>query len=217
MKGMISADEQMGSVSFRPHARLIRLLGDELISDEIMAVVELVKNGYDADASRVQITLNHVTDPLAVCIYILDDGDGMDLFTLLHIWMEPANTHKRKRHRNKQRTTRGRVLLGEKGIGRFAADKLGAELELVTRDRSADRELVLRVCWHHFDDDDKYLEDIRSDWFAREPVEFPGEQHGTLLIIRSLRAAWTQEMVGRLYNGLSRLVSPFAGKTDFAI
>jgi signal transduction histidine kinase len=141
----------------------------------------------------------------------------MDLFTLLHIWMEPANTHKRKRHRNKQRTTRGRVLLGEKGIGRFAADKLGAELELVTRDRSADRELVLRVCWHHFDDDDKYLEDIRSDWFARDPVEFPGEQHGTLLIIRSLRAAWTQEMVGRLYNGLSRLVSPFAGKTDFAI
>jgi signal transduction histidine kinase len=217
MKEMISADEQSGSIAFRPHARLIRLLGDELISDEIMAAVELVKNAYDADASHVQIMLNHITDPSIGQICIRDDGDGMELFTLLHVWMEPATTHKRKRHRNKQRTARGRILLGEKGVGRFAADKLGAELELVTRDRSADRELVLQVSWHRFDDDDKYLEDVRSSWFAREPVEFPGEQHGTLLRIRSLRVAWTQEMVNRLYNGLSRLVSPFAGKTDFVI
>jgi signal transduction histidine kinase len=217
MKEMIPTNEQGGSISFRPHARLIRLLGDELISDEIMAVAELVKNGYDADASRVEITLQHVTDPLDGCICIRDDGDGMDLFTLLHIWMEPATTHKRKRHRNKQGTTRKRVLLGEKGVGRFAADKLGGELELVTRDRSADKELVLQVHWHHFDDDDTYLEDVRSNWHAREPIAFPGEQHGTLLVIRSLRTAWTLDMVNKLYNGLSRLVSPFAEKTDFVI
>lgn len=218
MKEIISVDEmQRGSISFRPHARLIRLLGDELISDEIMALVELVKNGYDADASHMQISLHGITDPLTGYISIRDDGEGMDLFTLLHIWMEPATTHKRKRHRNKQRTGRGRILLGEKGVGRFAADKLGAELELVTRNRADEKELVLQVSWHHFDDDDTYLEDVRSNWLAREPVEFPGEQHGTRLIIRSLRVAWTQEMVSRLYNGLSRLISPFAWKTDFVI
>lgn len=216
MKEIIPA-LQSGSISFRPHARLIRLLGDELISDEVMAVVELVKNAYDADASHVQVTLNQITDPLAGQISIRDDGCGMDLFTLLHVWMEPATTHKRKHHRNKQRTPRGRVLLGEKGVGRFAADKLGAELELVTRDKSSDRELVLQVGWHHFDDDDKYLEDVKSDWYSREPVEFQGEQFGTLLVIHSLRSGWTRDMVDRLYNGLSRLVSPFAGKTDFMI
>src|SRR5260370_37276691 len=60
MTELISA-EQRGSISFRPHARLIRLLGDELISDEIMATVELVKNGYDADATTVSISLDHAT------------------------------------------------------------------------------------------------------------------------------------------------------------
>ncbi len=216
MKEMIPA-LQSGSASFRPHARLIRLLGDELISDEVMAVVELVKNGYDADASQVLVTLKHITDPLAGQISIRDDGCGMDLFTLLHVWMEPATSHKRKRHRSKQRTLRGRVLLGEKGVGRFAADKLGAELELVTRDRTSDRELVLQVTWNHFDDDDKYLEDVKSSWYTREPVEFSGEQYGTLLVIHSLRSGWTEEMVNRLYNGLSRLISPFSGMTDFMI
>jgi len=193
------------------------LLGDELISDEVMAVVELVKNAYDADASHVKVTLDHTSDPQIGQIRIRDDGCGMDLFTLLYVWMEPATTHKRKRLRNKQRTPRGRVLLGEKGVGRFAADKLGAELELITRDRSSDKELVLEVGWHHFDDDDKYLEDVKSNWYFREPVEFPGEQFGTLLVIHSLRSGWTRDMVDRLYNGLSRLVSPFAGKADFTI
>ena len=216
MKKMIPA-QQSGSVSFRPHARLIKLLGDELISDEVMAVVELVKNGYDADASRVQITLNQITDPIAGWISIRDDGYGMDLFTLLHVWMEPATTHKRKRHRNKQRTQHGRTLLGEKGVGRFAADKLGAELELVTRDKFSDKELVLRVSWYNFDDEDKYLEDVKSTWYLREPAEFPGEEHGVLLVIRSLHSGWTQNTVNRLHNGLSRLVSPFAERADFVI
>ena len=211
------AFQQSGLVSFRPHARLIRLLGDELISDEIMAVVELVKNGYDADATHVWIDLEHVTDPANGCISIRDNGDGMDLFTLLHVWMEPATTHKRKRHRNKERTPQGRVLLGEKGVGRFAADKLGTELELITRSKSSDREIVLQVFWHHFDDEDRYLEDVKSTWREQEPVIFTGEQHGTLLKIRSPRMAWTQDMVSRLYNGLSRLVSPFVEKADFVI
>lgn len=211
------AYQQSGLVSFRPHARLIRLLGDELISDEIMAVVELVKNGYDADATHVWINLEHVTDPATGCISIRDDGDGMDLFTLLHVWMEPATTHKRKYHRNKEHTQRGRVLLGEKGVGRFAADKLGAELELVTRSKSSDRETVLQVFWHHFDVEDRYLEDVKNTWREQEPIIFPGDQHGTLLTIRSPRMAWTQDMVSRLYNGLSRLVSPFVEKTDFII
>ncbi len=211
------AFHQSGLVSFRPHARLIRLLGDELISDEIMAVVELVKNGYDADARHIWIDLEHITDPANGCISIRDDGDGMDLFTLLHVWMEPATTHKRKRLRNKERTHQGRVLLGEKGVGRFAADKLGTELELVTRSKSSDQETVLQVFWHHFDNEDKYLEDVKSSWREQEPVIFPDEQHGTLLTIRSPRMAWTQDTVSRLYNGLSRLVSPFAEKTGFVI
>jgi len=207
---------QRGSVPFRPHARLIRLLGDELISDEVMAIVELVKNGYDADASHVMVMLGHISDPQQGWISIKDDGSGMNLHTLLHEWMEPATSHKRGRNGGKAKTTRGRIQLGEKGVGRFAADKLGAELELVTKHADVEEELFLQVNWQHFDHD-TYLDDVKCSWHTREPVVFPGDHHGTLLTIHSLRTAWNQDMVTRLNNGLTRLVSPFTRSADFTI
>ncbi len=205
-----------GSISFRPRARLIRLLGDELISDELMAIVELVKNSYDADASHIIVTLGNITDPGHGWISIKDDGSGMDLHALLHQWMEPATSHKRGRNGNKVRTPRGRIQSGEKGVGRFAADKLGAELELITKRADTDEELLLQVNWQHFDYD-TYLDDVKSIWYAREPDVFPGSSHGTLLTIRSIRAVWNQEMVVRLNNGLVRLVSPFTKSNDLTI
>lgn len=210
------AAERSGSVSFRPRARLIRLLGEELISDEVMAVVELVKNGYDADARRVTVTLEGILDPAQGLIYIRDDGCGMDLHTVLHTWMEPATHYKRGRAGARIRTTLGRIQLGEKGVGRFAADKLGCELELITRSPAASDEIVVNVSWHHFDHD-RYLDEVQTTWQVREPVEFAGEASGTLLRIRQLRAAWNQEMVTRLHNGLTRLVSPSAKTADFVV
>lgn len=207
--------EQSGSMPFRPRARLIRLLGEELISDEVMAIVELVKNGYDADARKVLVVLDDVTKPETGVIRIRDNGYGMDLHTALHSWMEPATHHKRARGGSKIRTPLGRVQLGEKGVGRFAADKLGCELELITR-RTGHEEVVLQVSWHHFDHD-RYLDEVVNTWSVREPVEFPGDEHGTLLLIRSLRSTWDQGMVDRLYNGLMRLVSPSANTQEFLI
>ncbi len=205
-----------GSVSFRPHARLIRLLGDELISDEVIAVVEMVKNGYDADATHIVVTLHNVTKADTGYICIKDNGNGMDLYTLLNVWMEPANSYKRKAKGQKVRTLRGRVQSGEKGVGRFAADKLGADLELITRAKDTDHEIVIKVNWNKFEDNG-YLEDVKSTWHIREPVEFTENAHGTLLKIRSLRTAWNDEMIKKLNNGLVRLISPFFNVSDFTI
>ena len=205
-----------GSVSFRPHARLIRLLGDELISDEVVAVVELVKNGYDADATHIHVALQNIKKPEPGWIYIKDNGSGMDLHTLLNVWMEPATSHKRQSKRQKIRTHRGRIQSGEKGIGRFAVDKLGADLELVTRTTGADYEIVLNVNWNSFEDN-RYLEDVKSTWYTREPTEFIGDEHGTLLKIHSLRSTWNNEMMEKLYNGLIRLLSPFSDISDFTV
>lgn len=207
---------QNGSIAFRPRARLIRLLGDELISDEIVALVELVKNSYDADAYHVTVNLDNVTSPNQGLISIRDDGCGMDIHNLLHAWMEPAASSKRRQKGGRTKSTLGRVQLGEKGVGRFAADKIGAELELVTRCAGAEEELVLKVSWHHFDHD-QYLDEVENVWFSRKPLEFTGENHGTLLLIRSLRIAWNQEMVTKLNNGLVRLVSPATGGMDFTV
>ena len=207
---------QQGSLTFRPHARLIRLLGNELISDEVMAVVELVKNGYDADASQVLVKLQNVTSSECGSIIVSDNGHGMDLHTLLNVWMEPATSHKRGNHRQKARTCKGRVQLGEKGVGRFAADKLGAALELVTRTAEADEELVLQLNWNTFDTQ-RYLDDVKISWLSRKPVVFSEKSHGTLLKIQALRISWHQEMVDKLNTGLIRLLSPSSGATDFTI
>ncbi len=212
--GPANGTGKSGSVAFRPRARLMRLLGEELISDEVMAVVELVKNSYDADARTVHITLSEVTDLAAGMISVRDDGHGMTLERVLYTWMEPATTHKRGQGGVKRRTPLGRIQLGEKGVGRFAADKLGMELELVTRAPGAEEEIVVQISWHHFDHD-RYLDEVENIWSLREPLEFQGHTHGTRLVVRSLRSPWDADMVTRLHNGLCRLVSPAAAATNF--
>jgi signal transduction histidine kinase len=204
-----------GLIHFRPRARLIRLLGEELISSEVMALVELVKNAHDADAHRVTVRLRHPGDPAVTSIEVADDGDGMSLDRVLHSWMEPATGYKRQGGR-KRRTALGRLPLGEKGVGRFAADKLGAEMELVTRARDADQEVVLRVAWQHFEED-TYLEDIKNQWTVRTPEDVLDPAHGTLIRMRQVRATWDEALVTRVRDGLARLMPAHAAARDFVI
>ncbi|MGQ4809364.1 hypothetical protein NKDENANG_02780 [Candidatus Entotheonellaceae bacterium PAL068K] len=84
------ATETSGTASFRPEARLILLPGDEFIRDKVMAVMEPVKNAFDADAREVSVGLYWPGGPEAACLEVRDDGDGMNLDTLLHAWLEPA-------------------------------------------------------------------------------------------------------------------------------
>src|SRR5258708_40373804 len=85
----VSNHPKHGSIAFQPRARLLKLIGEELISDEVVALAELVKNAHDADASHVTVTFRRVTSPQG-SIEIRDDGFGMDVSTLLGRWMEPA-------------------------------------------------------------------------------------------------------------------------------
>lgn len=206
-----------GTAPFRPRARLIRLLGDELISDEVMAVVELVKNAYDADASTVTIGLHDAADPDRATIFVRDDGIGMTLDTVLSSWLEPATDHKRRGGR-KRRTPRGRYPLGEKGVGRFAADKLGAELELVTRAPDVADEVRLHVRWDAYGEAG-YLDEVENRWERGIPTVFaePCSRQGTLVCARRLRAVWDAARLSRLRDGLVRLTSPFDGPSDFRI
>jgi signal transduction histidine kinase len=197
---------QTGSSVFRPRARLMRLLGEELISDEVMAVSELVKNAYDADASTVTIRVLDSGTPELARVEIVDDGTGMSLQTLLEAWLEPATSFKRQNGR-KRKTELGRYPLGEKGVGRFAADKLGAELELVSRTRGSDEEVRLVVSWEDFGDG-HYLDEVHNTWEVRDPIEFPDGAHGTLIRVCRLRTAWDQALVERVHEGLARLISP---------
>lgn len=99
--------------AFRPKARIMELLGEQLIKNHTLALFELIKNSYDADASYVKLSLNNINTENA-SIEVVDDGIGMDLKTVLDIWMEPAHGHKSIFRERGQRTAKGRLPVGEK-------------------------------------------------------------------------------------------------------
>ena len=114
-------------VPFKPRARLILQLGDQLIRNERIALFELVKNAYDADATNVKITMNNVSSLKSGEITIEDNGIGMDYDTILNEWMEPGTDNREKQFQDGLPSQiYGRLPIGEKGIGRFAAHKIGA-------------------------------------------------------------------------------------------
>lgn len=205
----MSVGARNGSIAFQPRARLLKLIGEELISDEVVAISELVKNAHDADALKVTISFEGVTGPDGY-ISIRDDGHGMDLDTLLGRWMEPAASTKVGKGR--QITKLGRRVLGEKGVGRFAADKLARHLTMVSRCRRHSEEIHAVVDWDQFDSDAVMLADVLNRWEVRPAREIEG--HGTVLRMGGLRSQWTERMFRRLSLRLSRLLSPFRTDQD---
>ena len=202
-----------GQVAFAPRARLLKLIGAELISDDVLAITELVKNAYDADATSARIDFHDVAGPDGT-ITVRDDGHGMDLDALLGRWMEPAGTLKASKRG--RRTRSGRRVLGEKGVGRFAADKLGSRLELFSRTRRSRDELRAIFDWDAFDSRDAKLADIKTRWELRSAQSL--ESPGTLLVMSGLRSRWNERMFRRLCNRLARLRPPFEhGEDGFGI
>ena len=203
---------ETGVAAFSPRARLLKLIGSELISDEIVAITELVKNAHDADATFVAIQFVGVTGSDGE-IFVRDDGHGMDLDTLLTRWMQPAGSSKGRQ--GLHHTSRGRRMLGEKGVGRFAADKLASKLELVSRCPGEPTEIRALFDWDQFDGDEAMLSDVRSPWDVRAAEWL--ENQGTVLRLSGLRTPWNERMFRRLSTRLSRLVSPFDAIGDFRI
>ena len=132
-------------LNFRPRARILQLLGDELIGSPRLAVFELVKNAYDADAETVRVVLNNI-DRVDASIVVEDDGDGMTLETIRDIWLVPGHDHRARQRKASKRTRLNRLPLGEKGVGRFAAHKLGNRIELITR-ATEGPERVVSIDW----------------------------------------------------------------------
>ncbi|NKX14548.1 ATP-binding protein [Bacillus cereus] len=143
----------------RPAARLITSIGEGLIKDISAAIVELVKNAYDADASYVQITfssiLNNEEGQDNLKIVIKDDGHGMSFDTVLNKWMVPATNDKLKR---KYSLFKRRVMQGRKGIGRYAVAILGSKLTMETIDVTGVKTRA-EIDWDDFENQ-QFLNDV---------------------------------------------------------
>lgn len=196
---------------------MVNILGEHLIRDNIVGVMELIKNGYDADAEHVRVELLNLSDPESTEIMIVDDGIGMNEATIRGPWSEPAHGDKEEKKERRETTRKGRLPLGEKGVGRFAAQKLGRYLELITRPESEDAEYCVRVDWDEFDRSDVYLDEIGLRLEKRTPVIFTGSDHGTSLRITHARDPWKKRDVEKLQAYLLKLLSPNDMKTDFEV
>lgn len=198
---------------FKPRARLLLQLGDQLIKNERIALFELVKNSFDADASFVKVILKQVENEKDGVIIVKDDGVGMDIDTITNVWLEPGTDSKAKQFELKKRTPRfHRLPIGEKGIGRFAAHKLGNIIELTTRKRNCP-EVVVKIDWRIFEKE-KYLSNVNVDIFQREPKIFCKDRTGTKIRITDLRSSWTRGMIRDAYRAVTSIINPFEMDKD---
>ncbi|MCW8965143.1 MAG: ATP-binding protein, partial [Candidatus Pacearchaeota archaeon] len=189
----------------RPSARLISTIGKDLVKDKFAAIVELVKNSYDADATYAYISIEYKEEDKQLSIAVEDDGHGMNLDTVVNTWLVPATPDKLDRKTSKG----GRPLQGRKGIGRFAAAVLGTEIYLLSKqDRFA--EVFLTLDLKDFSKD-KFLEDV--------PVVIEkgakGSSKGTVIeatshnvIADAAADMWSTKEKGKLLTELKKLLAP---------
>ncbi len=202
------------SQPFRPRARVLQLLGDELIGSARLAVFELVKNAYDADANEVVVRVDLDSDQ-GPAITVTDDGEGMTLDVLRSVWLVPGDDHRQRQRLADRRTPRHlRLPLGEKGLGRFAVHKLGNLITLVTRARDSD-ECVVKIDWNELIAQ-PYLDEAPVTIRVSRPRVFDGERTGTRIRIRQLRTTdWSRGEVRRLHNQITSICSPFEEPSGF--
>lgn len=217
---------EQNSLPFKPYARLMNILGDQLITDKIIAVIEILKNSYDADSESAEVCFwnmdkvgfNDLPKDSQACIEIRDKGCGMTLDIIKNVWLRPATPEKYdKKLQKKAVTPRGRIIQGEKGIGRFAIHKLGEKIEVYTKAKGND-EVKLEMNFSDFDPENsnifnqgnnhKLLEEVSNTWYVNRPPEEVIYESGTIIKIYNLREQWSNKDFENLYKNIQRLIPP---------
>lgn len=183
-----------GVLSPRPYARLITMLSNQLIKNNVIALTELAKNSYDADANWVQIRIGNMhsfgkkitSERLKPFVEIEDDGEGMSFATIKNHWMNPASPNKYLK-RESVTPRKKRILQGEKGIGRYAVFQIGKRVEIHTRKRQKTgkhgEEIKVVTDLSAYDDDilskkggktnkPLFLDQIDSSYYIKDEPEF---------------------------------------------
>ena len=214
---------QKSIIPFKFHPRVFNSLGADLVTDDIVAIIELVKNAYDAGADKVIISFlkEHQKtkhDEEITVLEIFDNGHGMDRKTIENVWFTVATPYKENYKTVKKNTDR--IITGEKGLGRLSTARLGRYLEMYTMSEN-------EPCWK-----------VSVDWNdvsgsdpdnpiggIIEEGEFPysDNKSGTVLRIANLHSKWfakkedgedyfkqEENKLETLENNLSRFISPFS-------
>ena len=191
--------------SIRPAGRHILTIGRDLIQDKYAAIVELVKNAYDADSPDVQITFKVPDNRNSLTIVIEDHGHGMSRDTVINKWMVPSTDDKLKR----KITPNGRTMQGRKGVGRYATSILGNDLSMETITSDGEKTDVY-VEWNSFEKAE-YLDNV--ELFVKTTTS--DKHSGTILTIAgdsNNLLEWNKKQIQKLEFELKKLNSPISGE-----
>ncbi len=199
------------SIPLAFHPRVFSALGSDLVTNDLVAITELVKNSYDAFAKRVDVRFG--SDDSGEFIEIQDDGEGMSLEIIRDVWCM-VGTPFRLTRPTSGKGPRARRASGEKGLGRLSAARLGNRLEMLTKAKS-------EPCWEVQVDWDELSEsdDLSSCTVeVNEATASPAvKRTGTRIRIYDLKSEWDEDRVDELQDHLSRMVSPFKTVEGFSI
>ena len=228
----------MDNLHFKTNVQIKSIIGKDLINDDNIAILELVKNSFDADAKRVNISFCNLknnddkkTDSFSEKtsrLFICDDGLGMDLTDINEKWLNIAYSEKKTRTRQYNR-----MMAGAKGVGRFSCDRLGQFLRLYAK-KSGEPCIVLNIDWRKFEVNDKTKEiqsiEIEYETLDNKTMEqrgFHSFEHGVILEIIKLRSnwvypessGWDTDKLTELKKYLEKLINPNQAfeKNDFGI
>lgn len=204
------------------HPRAFSAFGSDLVTNDYVAVNELIKNAYDAYAYSVKLTIYENTVGQH-SIEIIDDGLGMTQKIIEEAWAVIATPYKKK-NPVVERDGKVRVVSGNKGLGRLSSARLGNTLEILTKNQN-DECITVEINWRALVDstdisscgvvvengNEKYLLDkIKKELHSSSKT-------GTIIKITDLNTTWDGSKVSALEQSLARLISPFDEVSDFSI
>lgn len=207
-----------GRPSFKTRARVLNQLGEQLIKSEGIALLELIKNSYDADASECKVTMNDPSSVQNGKIVIVDDGEGMSRQILSTAWLEIGTSFKDdlKKDEETYRTNKfKRLRLGEKGIGRLGVHRLGRQIEIISK-REGYKASRLFIDWDKIEQV-TYLEDVPVVVEDADSKHKFKKGYGTKITIEKLRVPWTRKMARDCARSITSLNSPFEVKDNFRV
>lgn len=201
------------SLQFKVSSALKNIIGSDLINDDFIAVFELVKNSYDAHASRVDVIFENIYSDRAKII-IKDNGKGMSYEDIINKWLFVAYSAKREGTEEdsfdfREKIKVKRAYAGAKGIGRFSCDRLGSNLRLETIKNEPNSKVeVLETDWNKFDDNlkDEFINiNVLHETISESSYDLT---HGTVLEISNLRSEWNRKKFQALKDALAKLINP---------